>query len=156
MPSVVYLLKFLVFVIVLNIIRYAYAYFPIEQFAFLPMFGVMEANPTYFNTNFSTTDWVTSYFYNFMLWLACTWVFVLLHPRLKAHLVVRSLKVYGLMFLLFASISAIYMNHYRHPKEFYLYSIFDSLLAFPVVAIATGLLYQLFFKTETTTQSSSS
>lgn len=148
------ILKFLALVIILNIIRYAYAYLPIEQLAFLPMFGVMEANPSYFNMNFSTTDWVTSYFYNFMLWLTCTWVFVLLHPRLRGHLVLRALKVYGLMFFLFASISTIYMNHYSHPKEFYLYSILDSLLVFPIVAIATGLLYPIFFRPETTSQPS--
>lgn len=52
---------FLVLVILLKIIRYAYAYHPIEQLAFLPMFGVMSEPPSYFNTDFSTSDWVTSY-----------------------------------------------------------------------------------------------
>ncbi|MGH2569555.1 MAG: hypothetical protein ACRDGA_14550, partial [Bacteroidota bacterium] len=141
-------LKFLTLVILLNIIRYAYAYLPVEQLAFGPMWSVMEQSPGYFNADFTTMDWITSYFYNFMLWLACTWVFVLLHPRLKGHLVLRALKVYGLTFLLFASTSAVYMNHYSHPKEFYLYSILDALLVFPIVAIATGLLYPVFFKTQ--------
>lgn len=52
------------------------------------------------------------------------------------------------MVLTFASISAIDMNHYSHPKEFYLYSFFDALLVFPIVAVATGLLYPIFFKQE--------
>jgi hypothetical protein len=138
--------KFLFLVILLNIIRYAYAYLPIEQLAFMPMFSVMAQHPSYFNTDFTTVDWVTSYLYNFMMWLVFTWVFMLLHPRLKGHLVIRALKVYGLMLLIFASISAIYMNHYSHPKVFYLYSIFDALLVFPMMAVATGLLYPVFFK----------
>lgn len=140
--------KFLILVILLNIIRYAYAYLPIEQLAFTPMFRVMAQHPSYFNTDFTTVDWVTSYLYNFMMWLVFTWVFMLMHPRLKGHLVIRALKVYGLMLLIFASIRAIYMNHYSHPKEFYFYSIFDALLVFPVVAVATGLLYPIFFKPE--------
>lgn len=140
--------KFLILVILLNIIRYGYAYLPIEQLAFLPMSHVMEQHQSYFNANYTTVDWVTSYLYNFMMWLAFTWVFLLVHPRLQGPLVVRALKVYGLMFLIFASISAIYMNHYSHPKEFYLYSVFDALLVFPMMAVATGLLYPVFFKPE--------
>ncbi|HEY4611922.1 MAG TPA: hypothetical protein VII11_02955 [Bacteroidota bacterium] len=139
-------LKFLALVILLNVIRYAYAFLPLEQFAAAPMFSVMGENPSYFNSDFTTMDWVTSFFYNFMMWLTCTWVFMLMQPQLKGHMIVRALKVYGLMFLMFASISAIYMNHYSHPKEFYYYSILDSLLVFPIVAVATGLLWPLFFK----------
>jgi hypothetical protein len=147
-------LKFFALVVLLNVIRYSFAYLPLEQLAFQPMFGVMNANPAYFNMNFSTSDWATSYLYNFMMWLAFTWVFVLVQPRLKGHPVLRALKVYGLMFLIFASISAIYMNHYAHPKEFYLYSIFDALLVFPVVAVATGLLHPILFKPESSSQPS--
>ncbi|MCI0707813.1 MAG: hypothetical protein L0Y80_10065 [Ignavibacteriae bacterium] len=139
-------LKFLALVIVLNIVRYLFAYVPLEHMITLPMFSVMSENPSYFNTNFTPSDWATSFFYNFMMWLTCAWVFMLMHPRLKGHMVVRALKVYGLMFLMFASISAIYMNHYSHPREFYYYSILDSLLVFPWVAVATGLLWPLFFK----------
>ena len=141
-------LKFLALVILLNIIRYAYAFLPVEQLATFPMFAVMGENPSYFNADFTTMDWATSFFYNFMMWLTCTWVFLLMQAQLKGHIIVRALKVYGLMFLMFASISAIYMNHYSHPKEFYYYSILDALLVFPVVAIATGLMYPVFFKTE--------
>ena len=140
--------KFFVLVVLLNIVRYSFAYLPLEQLAFQPMMRVMGANPSYFKMEFSANDWATSYLYNFMMWLAFTWVFVLLQPRLKGHSVVRALKVYGLMFLVFASISAIYMNHYSHPKEFYYYSIADALLVFPVVAIATGLLHPMLFKAE--------
>ena len=147
-------LRFLALVVLLNIVRYSFAYLPLEQLAFQPMMNVMVANPGYFKMEFSANDWATSYLYNFMMWLAFTWVFVLLQPRMKGHPVVRALKVYGLMFLIFASISAIYMNHYSHPKEFYLYSIFDALLVFPVVAVATGLLHPIFFKPESQSQPS--
>jgi hypothetical protein len=146
-------LKFLALVILLNVIRYSFAYLPLEQIAFQPMMSVMDSNPSYFNMNFSANDWATSYLYNFMMWLVFTWVFMLVQPRLKGHPVVRALKVYGLMFLIFASISAIYMNHYSHPKEFYFYSIFDALLVFPVVAVATGLLYPVLFKADSSSPS---
>lgn len=144
--------KFLALVILLNVIRYSFSYLPLEQMAFLPMMSVMDTNPSYFNMNFSASEWATSYLYNFMMWLAFTWVYMLLQPRLKGHPVVRALKVYGLMFFIFVSISAIYMNHYSHPKEFYLYSIFDALIVFPVVAVATGLLYPILFKPDTASQ----
>ena len=56
-------LKFLALVILLNVIRYAYAFLPLEQFAAAPMFSVMGENPSYFNSDFTTMDWVTSFFY---------------------------------------------------------------------------------------------
>ncbi len=140
------LLKFFTLVIILNIIRYV-AGFPIEKL-FLPktLFAAMERNSSYFNTNFTTFDWVTSYFYNFMMWLTCTWVFILLQPVLRGNDIMKSLKVFGLMYLFFASISAIYMNHYSHPKDFYLYSMSDGLIVFAIVAIANGLIYPRIFK----------
>ena len=138
--------KFLVFVLILNVIRYALGGL-IEKFLiFGPLFGAMEKSASCFNTQFSTWDWATSYFYNFMMWFTTAWVFAQMDPVLKGNPVLKSLKVYGLMFLMFASISAIYMNHYRHPKDFYFYNILDALLVFPLVAIANGLLYPLLFK----------
>jgi hypothetical protein len=50
------------------------------------------------------------------------------------------------MFLFFASVSAVYMNHYSHPKDFYIYNILDGLVVFPIVAVANGLLYPRFFR----------
>jgi hypothetical protein len=48
--------------------------------------------------------------------------------------------------MLFACISAIYMNHDTHPKDFYLWNILDALLVFPFVALANGLLFPRIFK----------
>jgi arginine exporter protein ArgO len=53
---------------------------------------------------------------------------------------VASLKTFALGWLFFASVSAIYMNHYSHPKDFYLWNILDAVLAFLIVAVANGLL----------------
>lgn len=149
-PLAPYLLRFaaklLLLVVLLNVIRYVVP-IPLEMpLAAGRMFAVMESHAAYFNTQFTRFDWITSYFYNFMMWLTCTWVFVLIYPRLRGHMVVRSLKVYGLMFLFFASLSAIYMNHYSHPKEFYIYSVVDALIVMPIVAVANGLLYPLVFR----------
>ena len=105
------------------------------------LFAEMEKHASYFNTEFTAFDWVTSYFYNFMVWLAITWVFHKMHPVLSGNHLVKSLKVYALMYVFFASVSAVYMNHYRHPKAFYLYNLLDALIVFPLVAIANGLLY---------------
>ena len=134
-------LRFLLLVVLLNVIRYFVAG-PVEMFLILgPLFQVMEDNPGIFNTEFTTTDWVTSYSYNFMMWLVISWVYLLLHPHLKGHVVVRSLKVYGIMFLFFASLSAVYMNHYADIRMFYVYNTLDALVVFPIVAVANGLLF---------------
>ena len=68
-----------------------------------------------------------------------------MRTRLRGPLVVRSLKAYGVMWLMFASVSAIYMNHYSHPKTFYIFNILDAVIVFPIVAVANGLLHPLFF-----------
>ncbi len=140
------LLKFLALVVLLNIIRYVAGY-PFESWLiFNGLFGAMSQNPSVFNNQYSTFDWVTSYFYNFIMWLTVTWVFRLLHHSLHGSMILKSLQVFGLMFLFFASTCAILMNHYSHSKAFYFYVTFDGLLVFTLVAIANGLLYPLFFK----------
>ena len=140
--------KFLLLVIILNVARYVVG-FPFEKFLLLDrLFGAMERSSSYFNIQYSTFDWVTSYFYNFMMWFATTLVFVLLGSKLKGSYILRSLKVYALMFLMFASVSAIYMNHYSHPKDFYFYNILDGLIVFCLVATVNGLIYPRVFKTE--------
>ncbi len=131
---------------VLNILRYYVFGFIEGVFVMGPLFAAMEQSKEYFNTDFKTIDWVTSYFYNFVLWFVITIAFHVVHPRLTGNTVLRSLKVYGLMLVMFASVSAIYMNHYSHPKDFYIYNILDSVLIFPLVGIANGFLYPLFFK----------
>lgn len=140
--------RFLVLVVLLNVARYLVAV-PIErQFISDHLVGAMERSSSYFNTAFTIFDWITSYFYNFMMWLTCAWVFVKMHPSVRGNYVVKSLKVFGLMFLFFASLSGIYMNHYSHPKDFYLYNVLDGLIAFSVVAVANGLLYPRLFRQE--------
>ncbi|MBI4548252.1 MAG: hypothetical protein HY707_09745 [Ignavibacteriae bacterium] len=112
------LLKFLGLVIALNVVRYTVPIW-LEQWLILPqLFSAMERSSAYFNTGFTTVDWMTSYFYNFMMWLTIAWFFVLLEPHLRGNIVVKSLKVYGMALIFFISLSAIYMNHYSHPKNF--------------------------------------
>jgi hypothetical protein len=94
-----------------------------------------------FNTEFATFDWVTSFFYNFMVWLSITWLFHIAKDGLEGGWVVRSLKLYGIAWLFFAALSGVYMNHYSHAKDFYLFNVLDALIVFPIVAIANGLLY---------------
>lgn len=141
--------QFLLLVLFINAARYVYAFLPVEQMIFGPLMSSISASPSYFNNDFSTTDWVSSYFYNFMLWFTVTLVYVLLEPRLTGHPVIRSLKVYGIAFLFFASISAIYMNHYSHPKDFYLWNIADALVVMPFVAVINGLLAPIVLRPKT-------
>ena len=136
-------LRFLLLVVVLNVIRYLVGGL-VEAPLIMPyLFGAMQESTAYFNTDFATLDWMTSYFYNFMMWLTVVWLFYLLHPVLSGHMIVKSLKVFGMGWLFFASVSAIYMNHYSHPKAFYFWNILDAVIVFTIVAIANGLLYPL-------------
>lgn len=135
-------LKLLLLVLVLNIVRYAGGYI-VEPFLIFPgLFGAMEASASYFRTEFTTFDWVTSYLYNFCMWLACAWVFHVARPAIHGSDLVASLKVFGIMCFSFASVSAIYMNHYSHPRDFYLWNIADAVLVFALVGIANGFLYR--------------
>lgn len=144
-----YLLKFLGFVVILNVVRYVLG-FPLERvLIFERLVGAMERSSSCFNVNFSTFDWVTSFFYNFMMWLCCAWVFLAMCPVLRGNYIVKSLKVYALMCLFFLSLSAIYMNHYRHPRDFYLWNMLDAVLVYSIVALANGLIYPRLFRERT-------
>lgn len=139
-------LRFLLLIIILNLIRY-FVIGIIEEPLILPyLFNQMELNVSYFNTSFSTLDWITSYFYNFMMWLSIVWIFHLMHSNLRGHPIIKSLKVFGIMWLFFASVSTVYMNHYSHPKEFYLWNILDAFLVFGLMALANAYLYPLIIK----------
>lgn len=138
--------RFIALVVLLNVIRYAIPYELEELFIFSPLMSAMEKSASYFNTNFSMTDWVTSFFYNFIMWLTISWIYFYIHPAFQGSHIVKSFKLYSLAWLLFASISAIYMNHYSHPKSFYVWNVIDGLLVFPIVALANGILYPRFFK----------
>ena len=135
-------LRFLGLVIVLNVLRYVVGAVVEPLLIFPGLFGAMESHSSYFNTSFTQLDWFTSYFYNFVVWLTCVWVFHLMRPALRGNDVLASLKVFALMWLFFASVSAVYMNHYSHAKAFYAWNIADALMMFAVVAIGNGLLYR--------------
>lgn len=135
-------LRFLFLVVLLNVIRYA-AGGLIEWWTVMPpLFSAMEAEFGVFNTAFTTFDWATSFLYNFLMWLSAAWIFHLARPALRGSDLVASLKAFGLGWLFFASVSAIYMNHYAHPKDFYAWNVLDGVIAFGVVAVANGLLYR--------------
>lgn len=135
-------LRFLSLVIVLNVLRYAVGTVLEPILIFPGLFRAMESQSAYFNTSFTQLDWVTSYFYNFVVWLSCVWVFHLMRPALRGNDIAASLKSFGLMWLFFVSVSAVYMNHYSHAKAFYAWNIADALIMFAVVAIGNGLLYR--------------
>ena len=134
--------RFLALVVILNVLRYIGG-FLIEPFVIFPgLSAAMENNASYFRTEFETFDWVTSFFYNFVMWLSCVWVFHLMRPAIKGSDYIASFKVFGIMCLFFASISAILMNHYSHPKDFYFWIVLDGVLMYTLVAACNGLLYR--------------
>lgn len=137
------LLKLLGLVVVLNIVRYVAAV-PLEAYlVFGGLSGAMEESAC-FNTTFTTADWATSFFYNFMMWFSITLMFYVAEQGLGGGYMLRSLKLYGIAWLFFASLSAVYMNHYSHPIDFYVFNVLDALIVFPIVAVANGLLYPRF------------
>ena len=136
------LLRFLALVIILNVLRYVGGSLLELPIIFPGLSAATEESASYFNAEFSTFDWVTSFFYNFMMWLVCVWVFHLMRPALKGSDLIASFKAFGIMCLFFASISAILMNHYSHPKDFYFWIILDGVLMYALVAACNGLLYR--------------
>lgn len=141
--------KFVLLVVLLNLVRYVIGG-PIEGIVLMePMHAVMPQYPEVFNTEFSNTDFSVSLFYNFMMWLTATWVFYLAHPALTGGYITRSLKLFGLMGLFFISLAAVYMNHYTgEVRTFYLYSILDAVILFPIVGVANGWLFPRIFRKE--------
>lgn len=136
------LLRFLGLVLILNVLRYSGG-FLFEPFVIFPgLFGAMEESASYFRTEFATFDWITSYLYNFVMWLSGVWLFHLARPAIFGSDLVASFKIFAILWLMFASTSAIYMNHYSHPRDFYLWNIFDALLVFTLVAVGNGFLYR--------------
>ena len=133
--------RLLLLTVLLNLARYFVGGL-IEQVTVMPrLVAAMAASPTYFDTAFTPTHWASSFAYNFAMWLTTVIAFHLMRPRLGDGRWLPSLKGFGLMYAGFASVSAIYMNHYSHPKSFYVYSIADGAIAFGVVAVANALLY---------------
>lgn len=134
-------LRLLLLILILNVVRYVVGG-PIEQFTVLPtIFGAMAAEPTVFNSEFSAADMATSFLYNGLMWAVAVVAFHLMHPSLGGGWVAKSVKSFGLMFVFFASVSAIYMNHYSHARTFYAFNVLDGIIAFGIVALANAILY---------------
>lgn len=128
-------------ILILNVVRYVVAA-PLEQLSVLPgLFQAMGDNASYFNTSFTTWDFATSFFYNGVMWAVAVIAFHVMQPRLAGGWLAKSLQAFSLMWIFFAAVSAIYMNHYSHPKAFYLYNMGSAAIAFTVVALANALLY---------------
>ena len=112
-----------------------------------PMHRVMPRHPEVFDLDFTTADFGISLFYNYMLWFSATLVFHVAHPALRGPIWLRSLKIFALMLLFFCSLAAVYMNHYTAGvKPFYVWSMVDAVILFPLVGLANGVLYPLFFR----------
>lgn len=133
-------LRLLLLTLLLNVVRYTLGAI-IEIPVVAPLFSVMGDNPEYFDTSFTTWDRATSYFYNFCVWFAAVVAFHVMHPSLRGGWLARSLQAWGLMWFFFAAVSAVYMNHYAHPKSFYGWNVLDALLMFGLLAFANALLY---------------
>lgn len=142
--------KLAALVLLLNVVRYLVGG-PLEAWTIMePMHRPMTLYPEVFDTDFSTADFTISLFYNYMLWFWTVVAFHLLYPVLRGSIWVRSLKSYALMGAFFCSLAAVYMNHYTADvKSFYLWSIVDALILFPLVALANALLYPWFFPERT-------
>lgn len=49
----------------------------VEEIVIFEKLGAaMAASPSYFNLKFTSADWVTSYLYNFVMWLMVTVFFI--------------------------------------------------------------------------------
>lgn len=135
-------LRLLLLVVLLNVARYVVGPLIEEPLVLAPLSAAMERHPEVFRLEFGTSDWVTSFAYNFAMWLACAWLFHMARPGARSGDVVASLKVLGVCWLFYASLAAILMNHYADQRDFYAWMIADGLIAFAIVALANGLLYR--------------
>ncbi len=137
------LLRLLALILLLNLLRYLPIGYIESLLVLDPLFAAMAADADYFVSEFTTFLWVSSYFYNFVMWSVIVIAYHLFHGQLPGNSYQRSLRVFGFMWVFFAAVSAIYMNHYSHPPGFYLWSVVDALLVYLLMALANGLLYPL-------------
>jgi hypothetical protein len=148
-PQLILLLKLLAYTLVLNVLRY-YPGGWLEMYTIMePMHEPMAMHPDAFG--FTSSDLPSSYFYNFMLWLAVVLIFHIAKDALTGKMIIRSLKVFALCCLFFCSLAAVYMNHFNQDiRTFFMYSMLDAVLLFSFLGSINGLLYPLFFKSQTT------
>lgn len=142
--------RLLALTLLLNIVRYVIG-IPIEAVTIMePMHRVMPLFPEVFDNDFTARDFMISLAYNFMLWFSAVLVFHVAQPALAGPMWLRSFKVFGIMALFYASLAAIYMNHFTDAvKPFFIWSIVDALIIFSVVALANGVLYPRLFPRQT-------
>lgn len=132
--------RLLLLTVVLNVVRYTAA-IPFEWPIVEQVFAEMAAHPALFRTQFTAADWATSFAYNFGVWYVAVLAFHFMNPSLPGGWWLRNVGSWGLMWAMFACISAVYMNHYAHPRAFYLWNMADALVVFAILAWANGLLY---------------
>ena len=128
--------KLAALVLLLNVIRYLVGG-PLEAITIMePMHRVMPFYPEVFNTDFTSTDFTISLFYNYMMWA-------------------QSLKSYLIMAAFFCSLAAVYMNHYSSEiKPFYFWSMIDALILFPLIGLANAVFDPRFFPAQPDDQAS--
>lgn len=141
------ILKLLFLALLLNLARYILGG-PIEAAVLLePMHRALPLYPEVWNSEFGTTDFLVSLGYNFALWFFVLLNFHLMAPALKGPVLLRSIMSFAVSGLIFASLAAVYMNHFiAESRTFFLWSIVDAAILFPLLAIANGLLYPFFFR----------
>ena len=137
-------LRLLLLVLALNVIRYVVVG-PMEQVTLMgPMHRGFVDYPDTFNADFGTNDFIIGLVFNFVMWVCVLLIFHFMQASLPGPLLMRSVLGFALCALLFVSIAAVYMNHFRdHIKFFFVWSMVDALMVFVLVGIANGLLYPL-------------
>ena len=134
-------------VVLLNLVRYTLGGYLESLTIMEPMHRPLPLFPEAFDQDFSNLDFMISLVYNYAMWFVATVVFHLLNPVLRGPLILRSLQSYLLMAAFFCSLAAVYMNHYvAGIRPFYLWSMVDALIVFPLVGLANAALYPLFFR----------
>jgi len=143
------LAKLLALTVALNIVRYVVGGV-IEGITIMePMHTPMAAYPEIFK-DFGAADFALGFLFNFAMWFAAVLAVHLMWPALKGSAMVRAFKGYATMWLFFASLAAVYMNHYLAGVQlFYRWSIVDGMILFPLVALAHGFFYPMLFKGRT-------
>lgn len=139
-------LRLLALTLFLNLVRYLVGG-PIEAVTIMaPMHEMIPRFANAFDMNFSSADYAISLAYNYLLWFAAVLQFYLMWPALKGPMIVRSVVSFAVSWLAFAGLALVYMNHFDDAlKAFYLWSIVDAAILFPLVGLANGVLYPMLF-----------
>lgn len=139
-------LRLVALTFLLSLVRYLVGG-PIEAVTIMaPMHEMIPRFANAFDMNFSSADYAISLAYNFLLWFAAVLQFHLMWPALRGPMIVRSLMSFAASWLAFAGLALVYMNHFDDAlKAFYLWSIVDAAILFPLVGLVNGVLYPMLF-----------